>query len=71
MVGWVVEEEEGEAAETPTRRLSIERVAAEEVSVRCSAGVELPLLSDAHVGLRLEDEKYAVVGESFCFAEAR
>lgn len=53
------------------RRLSIDRVAAEEVKVRDSPGVEAPLLSDAQVGLRLVEEKYVVVGDSFCFAEAR
>lgn len=51
--------------------MSIERVAADEVKVRESLGVEVPLLSDPQVGLRLVDEKYAVVGDSFDFAEAR
>lgn len=59
-----------EAAGGP-RRLSIERVAADEVKVRDSPGVEVPLLSDPQVGVRLVEEKYAVVGDSFCFAEAR
>lgn len=58
-------------AEGAPRRLSIERVAAEDVKVRDSPGVEVPLLSDPQVGLRLVDEKYAVVGDSFCFAEVR
>ena len=62
-----VMEEEG----VDSRRLSIDRVAAEEVKVRESLGVEVPLLSDPQVGVRLEEEKYAVVGDSFCFAEAR
>ena len=58
-------------AEGAPRRLSIERVAAEDVKVRDSPGVEVPLLSDPQVGLRLVDEKYVVVGDSFCFAEVR
>ena len=62
---WVVE-----AAGGP-RRLSIERVAADEVKVRDSPGVEVPLLSEPQVGVRLVEVKYAVVGDSFCFAEAR
>jgi hypothetical protein len=37
--------------------LSIDRVVADEVKVRDSPSVEAPLLSDAHVGLRLVEEK--------------
>jgi hypothetical protein len=54
------------------RRLSIERVVADEVNVLESLGVAVPLLSDPQVGVRfVDEEKYAVVGESLCFAEAR
>jgi hypothetical protein len=53
------------------RRLSIERVVADEVNVRESLGVAVPLLSDPQVGVRFVEEKYAVVGESLCFAEER
>jgi hypothetical protein len=53
------------------RRLSIERVVADEVKVRESLGVAVPLLSDPQVGVRFVEEKYAVVGESLCFAEER
>jgi hypothetical protein len=53
------------------RRLSIDRVVADEVKVRDSLGVAVPLLSDPQVGVRFVEEKYAVVGESLCFAEAR
>jgi hypothetical protein len=67
VVAWV---EVATGAAEP-RRLSIERVVADEVKVRESLGVAVPLLSDPQVGVRFVEEKYAVVGESLCFAEER
>lgn len=46
-----------EAEAAVLRRLSIERDVEEDVKVRWSAGVEVPLLSDAQVGLRFVEEK--------------
>jgi len=45
------------AGASEPRRLSIDRVAADDVKLRDSLGVAVPLLSDPHVGVRLVEEK--------------